>query len=278
MTPAPSAQPQDRPSSSATNAYSPQIPSNQTTATQQSPVIPRGASPYNPPPSGVPPSNRYAPTVNSPREAQPPAASNRTAVPPPNPYAPHSHHPNTQSRAPGGRTNNPNVPPSTGPPPRFSGPPPAATGVGGSEAPQSQQERQMSPAAPPKHRKPLKCPAKAYGRRIALADALTAPGDRSHIPAHSRPVLDLLSADMQRVKARAPANFQKQVIDTEKRLNILFDHLNNQDLLTEDTVSRMVELSHALQARDYEQAQGIHLDLLTNRTDQCGQWMVGTLL
>ncbi|KAL8758187.1 MAG: hypothetical protein Q9184_004006 [Pyrenodesmia sp. 2 TL-2023] len=276
MTTAPSVQPHDRPSSSATNAYSPQIPSNQTTATQQSPLVPRGASPYNPPPSGVPPSNRYAPAVNSPREAHPPSASNRTAVPPPNPYAPYSHHSNTLSRTPGGRTNNPSLPPSTGPPPRSSGPPPAATGVGGSEAPQFQQERQMSPGPPPKHRKPLKYPAKAYAGRIALADALTAPGDRSHIPAHSRPVLDLLSADMQRVKARAPANFQKQVIDTEKRLNILFDHLNNQDLLKDDTVLRMVELSHALQARDYEQAQGIHLDLLTNRTDQCGQWMVGT--
>lgn len=103
---------------------------------------------------------------------------------------------------------------------------------------------------------------------------MIAPGDRSHIPLQSRPIFDLLSSDMQRVKARAPANFQKQVIDTEKRLNILFDHLNNQDLLKEDTTGRMVELSQALQARDYEHAQAIHLDLLTNKTDQCGQWMV----
>lgn len=90
----------------------------------------------------------------------------------------------------------------------------------------------------------------------------------------SRPIFELLSTEMQRVKARAPANFQKQVNDTEKRLNILFDHLNNEELLKEDTVASMVQLSQALQARDYEQAQGIHLDLLTNKTDQCGQWMV----
>lgn len=110
-----------------------------------------------------------------------------------------------------------------------------------------------------------------------LADTLVAPGDRSHIPPFSRPIFELLSTDMQRVKARAPANFQKQVIDTEKRLNILFDHLNNRDLLSEDTITSMGRLSQALQARDYEQAQGIHLDLLTHKTDQCGQWMVGTL-
>ncbi|KAL8903494.1 MAG: hypothetical protein Q9207_003879 [Kuettlingeria erythrocarpa] len=252
-TTAPLAQPYDRPSS-ATSAYSPQIPLNQTTATQVSPMMPRGSSPYNPPPLGVPPSSRYAPVVNSPREAHPPSASNRTAALPPNPYAPQPHLPNTVSRAPGERIDNSNMPSSNEPPPRSSRPSPAATGVGGSEGIQFQQERQMSPAPPSKH------PA----------------GDRSHIPVHSRPILELLSADMQRVKARAPANFHKQVIDTEKRLNILFDHLNNRDLLRDDTVSRMVELSHALQARDYEQAQGIHLDLLTNKTDQCGQWMVGT--
>lgn len=106
------------------------------------------------------------------------------------------------------------------------------------------------------------------------AKSKTAPGDRSHIPPRARPIFELLSSDMQRVKARAPANFQKQVNDTEKRLNILFDHLNNEDLLKEDTVGNMVELSQALQARNYEQAQAIHLDLLTNKTDQCGQWMV----
>lgn len=273
----PLARPYDRPSSSATSAYSPQIPPNQTTATQVSPMMPRGGSPYNPPPSGVPPSSRYAPAVNSPREAHPPSAGNCTAALPPNPYAPQPHLPNTVARAPGERINNPNMPPSTGPPPRSSGPPPAATGVGGSEGIKFQQERQMSPAPPQKHRKSLERPATAYAGGIAPADTSTAAGDRSHTPAHSRPILELLSADMQRVKARAPANFHKQVIDTEKRLNILFDHLNNQDLLKEDTVSRMVELSHALQARDYEQAQGIHLDLLTNKTDQCGQWMVGTL-
>ena len=80
--------------------------------------------------------------------------------------------------------------------------------------------------------------------------------------------------DMQRVKARAPPDFQKQVKDAEKRLSILFDHLNNEDLLEPDTVQSMVDLAQALQARDYEQAQGIHLDLMTNKTDQCGQWMV----
>lgn len=79
---------------------------------------------------------------------------------------------------------------------------------------------------------------------------------------------------MQRVKAVAPQSFKQQVTDTEKRLNILFDHLNNEDLLKEQTIKDMVELAQSLQARNYEQAQMIHVDIMTNRTEECGNWMV----
>ena len=76
------------------------------------------------------------------------------------------------------------------------------------------------------------------------------------------------------MKSKAPSSFKAQVNDTEKRLNILFDHLNNEDLLKEDTIQSMVELSQAIQARDFEQAQAIHVDIMTNKTDECGNWMV----
>lgn len=79
---------------------------------------------------------------------------------------------------------------------------------------------------------------------------------------------------MQRVKAQAPHSFKAQVIDTEKRLNILFDHLNNEDLIKEDTIQELVQLSQALHSRDFGLAQSIHVELLTNKTDECGNWMV----
>ena len=79
---------------------------------------------------------------------------------------------------------------------------------------------------------------------------------------------------MQRIKARAPPSFKPQVLDTEKRLNILFDHLNNEDLLKPDTISEMNELAQALQARQYEEAQGIFTDIMTNKTDEGSNWMV----
>lgn len=88
------------------------------------------------------------------------------------------------------------------------------------------------------------------------------------------PVYEILSADMQRVKSRAPSSFKAQVDDAERRLNILFDHLNNEDLLKPNTIADMAELARAIQARDYETARTIHVDIMTNRLDECGNWMV----
>lgn len=109
------------------------------------------------------------------------------------------------------------------------------------------------------------------------AHSKAAPGDRSHIPANAMPVFEILSSDMQRVKARAPGSFKAQVDDAERRLNILFDHLNNEDLLKPNTVADMANLARAIQNRDYETARSIHVDIMTNRTDECGNWMVRNL-
>lgn len=92
------------------------------------------------------------------------------------------------------------------------------------------------------------------------------------------PVYEILSADMQRVKARAPSSFKAQVDDAERRLNILFDHLNNEDLIKPNTVEDLVNLARAIQSKDYETARVIHLDIMTNRTEECGNWMVSKSL
>jgi protein transport protein SEC31 len=102
----------------------------------------------------------------------------------------------------------------------------------------------------------------------------TAAGDRSHIPDASRQIYEILEADMQRVKAKAPAQYKQHVADTEKRLNILFDHLNNEDLLKSDTIQQMNELASNIQARQYDQASAIFSDLMTNKTEEGSNWMV----
>lgn len=88
------------------------------------------------------------------------------------------------------------------------------------------------------------------------------------------PVYEILLSDMQRVKARAPTSFKAQVDDAERRLNILFDHLNNEDLIKPNTVEDLANLARAIQSKDYETARVIHLDIMTNRTEECGNWMV----
>ena len=105
---------------------------------------------------------------------------------------------------------------------------------------------------------------------------ISAPGDRTHIPPNAQPIFDILSSDFQRVKAKAPPQFKAHVTDAEKRLNLLYDHLNNEDLLQPDTTESMVELSEAIRTKHYDQAQAIHIDLVSNKSDQCGQWMVRT--
>jgi len=104
-----------------------------------------------------------------------------------------------------------------------------------------------------------------------------APGDRSHIPDASRPIYEILDADLQRVKAKAPAQYKQHVADTEKRLNILFDHLNNEDLLKPDTIQQMNELAAQIQAKQYDAAVAIFSDLMTNKTDEGSNWMVSEM-
>jgi protein transport protein SEC31 len=107
---------------------------------------------------------------------------------------------------------------------------------------------------------------------------MTASGDRSHIPDSSRHIYEVLEADMQRVKAKAPSQYKQHVADTEKRLNILFDHLNNEDLLKPDTIQQMNELATNLQNRQYDEAVAIFSDLMTNKTDEGSNWMVSAFV
>lgn len=80
---------------------------------------------------------------------------------------------------------------------------------------------------------------------------------------------------MARVKSRAPASFALQVNDAEKRLNILFDHLNNENLLKPDTVQEMVEISRCVQARDMERAGALLTELMKTKLEsEGGNWMV----
>jgi protein transport protein SEC31 len=87
-------------------------------------------------------------------------------------------------------------------------------------------------------------------------------------------MVDIFSSDMQRVAGKAPPSFGPQVKDTQKRLNILFDHLNNEELLKSDTIHRLGELADALQSKNYDIAERMRVAIQTEKTDECGNWMV----
>ncbi|KAM7208597.1 protein transport protein SEC31 [Naviculisporaceae sp. PSN 640] len=237
-------------SSVATNPYAPPPPAiGSNLPTPMAPPVARTASPYNLPPSGPPPSNRYAPAPSAQQFAQPPAGT-PLAPPPSNPYAPVAQPPAAtpqQYAPPPPQGARPPVgpPPSAGPPP-ASGPPPAA-----------------KPASAP----PPRAAAPAKARHPA--------GDRSHIPASAQELVDIFTRDMQRVASKAPASYAPQVKDTQKRLNLLFDHLNNEELVKSDTIDELTALARALADRDYGVASKIQVDIQRDKTEECGQWMVG---
>ncbi len=87
-------------------------------------------------------------------------------------------------------------------------------------------------------------------------------------------MVSIFTTDMQRVAGKAPPSFAAQVKDTQKRLNILFDHLNNEDLLKPDTIDRLGALAQALQAKDYDTASRMQVDIQREKLDECGNWMV----
>lgn len=92
------------------------------------------------------------------------------------------------------------------------------------------------------------------------------------------PVFEILNNEMQRIKSKAPAAYKQQVLDTEKRLSILFDHLNNQDLLMSSTIEQMKDLAQSIQGRQFDAAAALLTEIMTTKTDEGSNWMVSFLV
>ncbi|KAL1881116.1 hypothetical protein VTK73DRAFT_4793 [Phialemonium thermophilum] len=237
-----------RPPSTAASVYAPPPPVGGPVGAAPQ-VIPRTASPYNAPPSGPPPSNRYAPAPASQQFSQPaatpPLAPPGGAPPPPA---------NSSAAAPQVAQNSPYAQPSI-------------------EA--ASQAGRPGFAPPPAARPPSSGVPAAARATPTPSKARHPPGDRSHIPPNAQRLVNILERDMQRVAAKAPASFAPQVKDTQKRLNLLFDHLNNSELVKEDTIEQLSELAAALEAKNYDTAHRLQVEIQRDKTEECGNWMVG---
>ncbi|KAB8346260.1 hypothetical protein FH972_023305 [Carpinus fangiana] len=255
--------PTQRPPSAAASAYAPAPGAPPGGSSNIAPPVAppaRGASPYQPPPSqsAGPPSNRYAPAAGSAPSPAPPGGYNAPGARPiaPSPYAPpQTSTTSSQYGAPpqqgyGAPPPQPQTRPPTGPPPMASGPPPGGP------------PRGATPSQPP--------PPPA----ATAATAQYPAGDRSHIAPEAVPVFEFLNAEVQRVLGKAPAQFKPKVQDTQKRLNILFDQLNN-GALSAAVVQTLSQVVQAMQARNFDQAKSIFGDLMKQPEVGGSKWMVG---
>lgn len=274
-----------RPPSSVANNYAPPQPAASTLPTPPAPPVARGASPYQPPPSTstAAPSNRYAPAPGSAPSPGP------GGMPPPRQVAPNPYAPSPAQKTPYGGPPASLQGPPPGPPMR-SGPPPAGPPPSG---PPRGMSRGQTPVAPPPQGPPRSGPPPAAaGPPPPQAQSKPPPpppksstpshqqqqkhpkGNRSHIPASAQPIVAILAPEVTRIKSMAPQAFAPQVQDMEKRINILFDHLNNEDLLSEETVNTMVEISRCVESRDWERAQSLFQQMQESKKEEGGNWMV----
>ncbi|KAJ4859067.1 sec23-binding domain of sec16 domain-containing protein [Trichoderma breve] len=236
------------------------------------PPPPSTTSPYGPgarasPPP--PPKGPAPPRVQSPLAGPPVTGPPRTSSAAANQYAPPTPLagaiPTHAAPPVMPRTASPYNAPPAGPPVSNRPPPPANPYA----PPAQQQPAAPSPYAPSPY-------APAPGQQTAPPPAAKyPPGDRSHIPAHAQALVDILSQDMQRVASKAPPTFAPQVKDTQKRLNILFDHLNNEELVQPSTIEQLSQLAVAIQTKDYATAQRLQMEINRDKTEECGNWMVG---
>ncbi|KAF9191753.1 protein transport protein S31 [Haplosporangium sp. Z 767] len=235
---------------------------------------PATSSPYSPVPaaSHLPPPPTHVAGAMSPRNANmraqpspyqnfggnqgnPPHPTNAYGQQPQNQHQnQHQYQPQQQQQQGYGQYS-PNVNP-------YAPPQQNAAPMGGmaSGMPQVLQQRPLTPAAPPTPPEPVK------SRHPA--------GDRTHIPAGQKLIYTVLSSELALARQYATPAAKRPLDDAEKKLNVLFDMLNNEEV-SAPVVDQMLLLAQALQAKNYNSAYQIHLELHSTRTDEVSSWMTG---
>lgn len=97
----------------------------------------------------------------------------------------------------------------------------------------------------------------------------------SSIPADQQSIVDYLKEELARVAPLTPKEYSKQIKDCDKRLNILFNHLAKQDLLTQPTVEKLKKIVDQLKSKDYNSAMQVFVDISTNNATEAGNWLTG---
>ncbi|SJX65258.1 related to SEC31-component of the COPII coat of ER-golgi vesicles [Sporisorium reilianum f. sp. reilianum] len=220
------------------------------------------------PAQGQPRPGQQQGPYGAPAQGQPqPGPPGQAAAPPAGPYA-------RPPAGPAGPYGN-GVQQQQGVPPGAPGagtlrpPGPGAPGAPGLAAPPGVPQRSATPGggagAPPRSATP--------GARGA-SQMKYPPGDRSHIPENQRPIQHALQREVARLKSTAPPAQKRMVDDTERRINLLLDHLNC-GTIDAKTVSGLMQIVAAIEARNKQAALNIHLQLVTSSSGDVAAGLVG---
>lgn len=201
-----------------------------------------------PTPSGIPPKNPYAPPPSAavPHAGiAPPPQKFGSVAPPPQPF---------------GSTNAVPLQPA------FSGLPPAPR--------QASTSTTGFPPPPP----PAGVATKIEQPPAQVPEVPVKPkhpqGDRSHIPADSLPIFNSLTAVIEAIKPNIPEKYARHGTDMEQRLNILFDHLNNEEI-SKPVLELLKQVSSSLEAKDFATASAANVEIATSHSEEIGNWHTG---
>lgn len=258
------------PMTGSTNPYAPPVVSNISTprvnATDYSaPQAPAIANPYAPPAVS-------SPKLNQPNPYAPPAQTAPMAGLPSNPYA----NPVGPSQPPAAQK------PPIGPPP--VGPPPmslkkknhsSTTVENASHLLESVQKKPESPYSRPQVAAPPSADTAPVLSAAVVGATATSAAAPEGIPEDQQPIMDFLKEELARVTPLIPKEYTKQLKDCDKRLNILYGHLEKQDLLTQPTIDKLRSLTQFLKEKNYSEAMQVHVDIATNHAQEGGNWLTG---
>ncbi|GAA5915736.1 uncharacterized protein JCM6883_002940 [Sporobolomyces salmoneus] len=232
---------------------------------------PGNGNAFRPPPPPGPPRSTATPPPGAPNFPRPPSAgANRSAFPPPMtannsipPVPPQHFQPQGQAQS--------RPPP---PPQQVQGQSPAPTQSQFAPAPPPPQSMRppqpsngsVAPPPPSMNGPPPPPPAAAMQARPEPPKLQYPPGDRTHISEKNRPIFDILTLELRRLRQTTPPQQAKMINETEKRLNMLFD-LINCEALSEPSTEKVLEICQAIESRNQPLALDLHLALLTTSND-----------
>ena len=273
---------------------------NSSSSQSSLPTTPRIAAtnknPYAPKPEAFHPPTIPRPQSPMSRIASPlPGSMNKSVPPKPaikNPYAPKANNnylPETsqyqpQPQAlqqqpqqfqfpPSANSFNANVAP---PPPNYGKP----QGSFSSAPPPPRRSSQAPPAFnKPQEELPITTPTNAQGvfpdQTLTSAAVLATPQADSVDLSFVQSIGSTLLSEIEKVKPKIPQKFEKQVIDTEKRVNILIKHLQAGDLLSQSGIAKLNEIVTALVDENGAKAKSLSEEFKAEFTNECGEWMPG---